>query len=143
MKKENANMEKSNMLIQGGDRKGNKIKISVEGTEEKQLSHFGGLDLHVSAVKTLIQNTNGMNFAEQDGDYMIQDKVTALYLNEIGYFIRKLSIHPEMIEEISNLDLVKNFIETIAENQEVMELVKQDNLLMKKEAEEEEAEEWI
>jgi hypothetical protein len=130
-------MEKSNFLIQYRDRKGNDMKFTVEGVDDKDLANFGGLDLHVKAVKALIHNTDGMNFAEQEGDYLINDKVIALYLNEIGHFIRQLSIHQELIKDISNLELVKNFIETLDEKDEVMELVKQDTLLMQKEEEEE------
>ncbi len=59
-------------------------------TKLHNLVHFGELDLHVKAVKTLISNTNGMDFSQDSGDYLIEQKVIALYLNEIGELIRNL-----------------------------------------------------
>jgi hypothetical protein len=58
------------------------------------------------------------------GDYLIQEKVTILYLNEIGYLLT--AIEPGYLEDLSDLDLVKNFLEIIAENPTVMDFVNQE-----------------
>jgi hypothetical protein len=129
----------SNFELQSVDNLGNEIKIKCTGVDDKELAHFGGLDLHVKTVKTLIENTNGMSFAEQEGDYAIQDKVTALYLNHIGQFIRDNSIHK--LEGISNMDLVKNFLDQWDGNVEVVAVVERENERNAKVAEEAKKEE--
>lgn len=47
-------MEKSGFQVNGVDRKGNDITIRCEGVDDKELAHFGGLDLHVKAKKCLL-----------------------------------------------------------------------------------------
>jgi hypothetical protein len=120
-------MEKSYFKVHDVDDKGNKITITCEGVDDQQLAHFGGLDLHVKAVKTLIRNTNGTDFARKAGDFFIEDKVIALYLNEIGRLIRNFSDEREWLKDYSNMELVQNFLEHWQDNSEIVELVNADN----------------
>lgn len=121
-------MEQSNFTLNGVDKNGHALKITCEGIDDKELAHSGGLDLIVKATKHMISSTNNpMDFPEKEGDYLISDKVIALYLNEIGNLIRNTSSEPEYLENISNIELVKSFIEHINENPEVAALVKKDN----------------
>ncbi|RIW27628.1 hypothetical protein D3H55_22835 [Bacillus salacetis] len=128
-------MEKSWFELNDVDRKGNDIKIKCEGIDDKELAHFGGLDLHVKAVKTLISNANGTSFPEKEGDYSIGDKVVALYLNEIGELIRNLSSERDYLDGYTNMELVENFMEHWKENQEVLSVVQRDDALIKQDNE--------
>lgn len=126
-------MEKSNFVLNSVDRKGDGLKISCEGIDDQELAHFGGLDLHVKATKTMISNTNGMSFAEKAGDYIINEKVISLYLNEVGELIRSTSDEPDYLKGISNIELVKNFLEHLDDNPELVQIIEKDNWLIKKE----------
>jgi hypothetical protein len=119
------------------DRNGNDLKIRCEGVDDKVLSHFGGLDLHVKATKEMISDSSSFSFPEKAGDYMINHKVIALYLNEIGELIRNSSIVPEYLEENSNIQLVKDFIENIKNNPNLVEIIDKDNGAIRKEKERE------
>ncbi|WP_391558954.1 hypothetical protein [Robertmurraya sp.] len=135
-------MEQSNFTINSIDRKGEPIKITCEGIDDQQLAHFGGLDLAVKAARTLIAATNNpMSFPEKEGDYYISDKVVALLLNEVGELIRNTSPEPDYIADISNIELVKDFLEHLPENREVTQVIEEDNQLIqeanKREREEE------
>ena len=124
------------------DRRGNDLFISVKGVDDRELAHFGGgLDLHVKAVKNLISNTNGTDFARDNGDFAIEGKVFALYLNEIGELMRNFSPDPDMLDGISNMDLVKNFMEHWHEDKELVVIVEKDNEEIRKEREQIEKEE--
>lgn len=127
-------MEKNYFVLNAVDRKGNDLKITGEGTDDHELAHFGGLDLHVKAAKTMINNTNGMEFAEKAGDYIISEKVIALYLNEIGELIRNTSVEPEYLKSISNIHLVKDFLEHLNDNPELLKVIENDDWLIEKEA---------
>jgi hypothetical protein len=117
------------------DRKGNEISISVKGVDDQELAPFGGLDLHIKAVRTLIANTNGTDFAKDNGDFAIEGKVFALYLNEIGELIRNLSLDKSMLKNVSNMDLVKHFMDNWHKDQELVELIEKDNEDIRKETE--------
>jgi hypothetical protein len=111
--------------VNSADHLGNPIKITCVGVDDNELAHFGGLDLHVKAVKILIQNTHGMSFAEQAGDFNITDKVIALYLNQIGQFIKDNS--SDDVENVSNMDLIKYFMDDMSKNKAVMEVIDREN----------------
>lgn len=130
-------MEKSRFELHSVDRKGNDIMIKCEGIDEHELAHFGGLDLHVKATKTLISDSqNGMSFPEKEGDYGIGSKVVALYLNEIGELIRNLSVEPEYLSDYSNTDLVKDFLENELKNPAIAKVIEKDNAEIQQEREE-------
>jgi hypothetical protein len=129
-------MELESFTLNSVDRKGNKIRIECEGVDDKELAHFGGLDLTVKAIKTMIGNIHGTDFARDNGDYAIEDKVIALILNEVGSAIRYLSLNSSMLKDYSNMDLVKNFMEHWETNKEVVEVIEKDNELMRLEEEE-------
>ncbi|PFP29424.1 hypothetical protein COJ96_11005 [Bacillus sp. AFS073361] len=117
------------------DRKGNDLSITIKGVDDNELAHFGGLDLHVKAVKNLIGNTNGTDFARDNGDFSIEGKVFALYLNEIGELMRNFSPDRQMLKDISNMDLVKNFMEHWQEDKELVAIIEKDNEEIIKETE--------
>ncbi|MBY6272484.1 MAG: hypothetical protein CW346_09765, partial [Bacillaceae bacterium] len=71
--------------------------------------------------------TNGTDFARKAGDFFIEDKVIALYLNEIGRLIRNFSDEREWLKDYSNMELVRNFLEHWQDNSEIVELVNADN----------------
>ncbi|WP_251554000.1 hypothetical protein [Neobacillus muris] len=123
------------------DRRGNDLFISVKGVDDRELAHFGGLDLHVKAVKNLISNTNGTDFSRDNGDFAIEGKVFALYLNEIGELMRNLHVDSDMLNGISNMELVKNFMEHWHEDNELVAIVEKDNEEIRKERERIEKEE--
>ncbi|MBT2727815.1 hypothetical protein J7E63_12790 [Bacillus sp. ISL-75] len=125
-------MEKSKFVLNTVDRNGHDLIISVEGVDDHQLAHFGGLDLHVKATKEMISDINGTSFPEKEGDYLITEKVIALYLNEIGELIRNSSLDPEYLEGFSNTDLVKDFLNNIEENKFILDVIEKDNELIKK-----------
>ncbi|PLS14923.1 hypothetical protein CVD28_25745 [Bacillus sp. M6-12] len=137
-------MEKDSLYLQTVDRKGNPLTISVEGVDEQELAHFGGLDLHVNATKAMISDTNGMSFPEKEGDFLIKDKVAALYLNEIGEMLRNESPEPSLLAGITNIELVKEFLnQPLAK--EVEGLIAKENDLIRKDKEarkKEEDEKW-
>ncbi|MEC1722836.1 hypothetical protein [Schinkia azotoformans] len=139
-------MEKSGFQVNGVDRRGNDITIRCEGVDDKELAHFGGLDIHVKATKMLIGDSqNGMSFPEKEGDYDIGSKVVALYLNEVGELLRNLSFDPEYLDEYSNIDLVKMFLENELKNPAIAKVIEKDNaeiLQERKEIEREEKEMW-
>ncbi|WP_416150248.1 hypothetical protein ACM26V_04475 [Salipaludibacillus sp. HK11] len=123
-------MEKNTSVINTTDRKGNDLKITVDGFDDRELAHFGGLDLHVKATKNMISNTNGMSFPEKDGDFLITDKVAVLYINEIGEMLRNNSLDPEYLEDYSNIELIKEFLNNVDENKEVLNVLEKDNRLI-------------
>jgi uncharacterized protein (UPF0303 family) len=86
--------EISNASITTVDRLGHNLTISYEGVDQQELAHYGGSDLHVTATKEMISNLNVLTFPEKDGDHLIAEKVAALYLNEIGEFLRNSSMDP-------------------------------------------------
>lgn len=139
-------MEKSGFEVHIVDRKGNDIMIKCEGIDDKELAHFGGLDLHVKAIKTLIGGSqNGMSFPEKEGDYNIGSKVVALYLNEVGELLRNLSIDSDFLTDYSNMDLVRMFLENELKNPEIVKVIEKDNaeiLQEREEIEKEEKEMW-
>lgn len=133
-----------NFFIRTVDRKGNDLEITVKGVDDRELAHFGGLDLHLKATKAMIADANTLSFPEKDGDYAIREKVAALYINEIGEFLRNTSHDPDFLNNISNMELVRDFLITI-ENPEVLQVIEKDNDLIKTEAlqlEQEEEDIW-
>jgi hypothetical protein len=124
----------------GFDRKGNEISISVKGVDDNELTKFGGLDLHIKTVKYLISDCNKIDFAKKD-DYTIEGKVFALYLNEIGELMRSVALDSVMLKSVSNMDLVKHFMNHWHEDKELVAIVEKDNAQIQKEAEEIEREE--
>ncbi|WP_342545425.1 hypothetical protein [Lysinibacillus sp. FSL K6-4013] len=135
-------MEKGWFEVHSVDRKGNDIMIKCEGVDDQELAHFGGLDLHVKATKTLISDSqNGMSFPEKEGDYNIGNKVVALYLNEVGELLRNLSIDSDYLTEYSNIDLVKMYLENELKNPEIVRVIEKDNAEIQQEREEIEQEE--
>lgn len=139
-------MEHSNFTINGVDRTGVDIKITCEGIDDQSLAHFGGLDLVLKAARQLISAThNSMSFPEKEGDYDISDKVVALLLNEVGELIRNTSIDPGHIKDTSNIELVKDFMERIHENQALFKIIEMDNNIIREaneKVQEEENEIW-
>lgn len=139
-------MEHSNFTINGVDRTGADIKITCEGIDDQSLAHFGGLDLVLKAARQLISAThNPMSFPEKEGDYDISDKVVALLLNEVGELIRNTSIDPEHFKDTTNIELVKDFMERIHENQALFKIIEMDNNIIREaneKVQEEENEIW-
>lgn len=135
-------MKHSNFTINSTDYADQPIKITCEGVDDKKLAHFGGLDLTVKAARSLIAATHHpMSFPEKEGDYSIRDKVVALLLNEVGELIRNTSINHDHLENTSNIDLVKVFLDTLNENPDVTKILKEDNELLRLAEERERAEE--
>ncbi|PKG46532.1 MULTISPECIES: hypothetical protein [unclassified Planococcus (in: firmicutes)] len=127
-------MEKSNAILKGHDRKGNMLEIEYKGVDYKELAHFGGLDLHVNTTKHLISSTlESISFAEKEGDFLIGDKVAALYLNEIGEFYRHCHSNPDAWEGMSNIEVIQYFIKEQVSVREVEAIIKNDEELMAKE----------
>ncbi|SDN62438.1 hypothetical protein [Bacillus sp. OK048] len=125
----------SKFELSAQDRIGNDILISVNGVDDNELAHFGGLDLHIKSVKTLISNTHGIDFARDNGDFAIEGKVFALYLNEIGELMRNLSPERNLLKDVSNMDLVKHFINHWSEDKELVAIIDKDNKEIRKETE--------
>lgn len=117
------------------DRFGNDLTISYSGVDQRELAHFGGLDLHVTATKEMISDSSGLSFPEKEGDFLIREKVAALYLNEIGEFLRYSSIDSDMFEGYTNIDLVKDFLKNL-DHPDVLRVIKKDDELMQKQTEE-------
>ncbi|WCF11521.1 hypothetical protein NDS46_31685 (plasmid) [Paenibacillus thiaminolyticus] len=137
-------MNQSSFLIEDTDIKGNAIKISCEGVDDKKLAHFGGLDLHVKAARTLISATySPMDFPEKEGDFNVGIKVVALLLNEIGELIRNVNLDDRT--DVSNYDLVREFLEDAEVNPVIKKMVDEDNSLNRryKERMREEEDEFI
>ncbi|NRD76600.1 hypothetical protein HPT25_03730 [Bacillus sp. BRMEA1] len=135
-------MEKGWFEVHSVDRKGNDIMIKCEGVDDRELSPFGGLDLHVKATKTLISDSQyGMSFPEKEGDYNIVNKVVALYLNEVGELLRNLSIDSDYLTGYSNIDLVKMYLENELKNPEIVRVIEKDIAEIEQEREEIEKEE--
>jgi hypothetical protein len=135
IEEETSDVGYSNFEIRDIDRKGNDLSIIIKGVDDNELAHFGGLDLHVKAVKNLIGSTNGTDFAKDNGDYAIEGKVFALYLNEIGELMRNLSMDRDMLKGVSNMDLVKHFMAHWHEDKELVEIIENDNEEIRKETE--------
>ncbi|RKJ75040.1 hypothetical protein D7X33_18380 [Butyricicoccus sp. 1XD8-22] len=134
--KMNSKQEFESTQLFGKDRNGNELEIHIKGIDQKELAHFGGLDLMVNATKYMIgASANPMVFPEKAGDYNINYKVIALYLNEIGELIRTTSSESEFLENISNIELVSNFMGFLSENKEVVALIDKDNKLLATERE--------
>lgn len=127
-------LKKSNSILHGVDRHGNSFDLSYEGTDVEELAHFGGLDLHINVVKYMISETlSPMDFPEKEGDFLIGDKVAALYLNEIGDFYRHCHSNPDAWEGFSNLQIVQYFLNEQLGSKEVMDVIEKDNKLKKEE----------
>ena len=72
---------------------------------------------------------------------LIGSKIVALYLNEIGELLRNLSLDPEYLDEYSNIDLDKMFLENELGNPVIVRVVEKDNAEIQQEREEIEKEE--
>jgi hypothetical protein len=117
------------------DRQGNDLFISIDGVDDKILTLFSGLDLQMKAVKHLIHNTVRSDFDQEKGGYPTERKLFALYLNEIGELMRNLSANSDRLEEISNMDLVKRFMDHWHEDRELIDVIEKDNEEIRKESE--------
>lgn len=125
-------MEKRWAEKYGIDRHGNPLEIKFAGVDAGELAHFGGLDLQVNAVKYLIEDTLApLDFPEKNGDFLIGDKVTALFLNEIGEFYRHCHSNSEAWEGTSNLEIVQYFLNEQLSIKEVADVVEIDNKRIK------------
>jgi hypothetical protein len=125
----------SQLEITSYDRNENHIFISIKGVDEQELAEFGGLDVQVKAVKHLIQNISRVDFSPPKDNYPTERKVFALYLNEIGELMRNLSLYQEELKDISNMELVKHFMEQWQGESELVAIIEKDNEEMRKEAE--------
>lgn len=132
-------MEESSFTIQSNDFKGNDIKITCEGINQQELTHFGGLDLYVAAARTLIESTqSAMSLPEKEGDHHINAKVIGLLINEIGDLVRYSYFNNyEGLEDMSSIELVKMFIDDIPQMPVVKSLLDKDDQLLKESDEEE------
>jgi hypothetical protein len=126
-------MKKSSYTMHHSDRKGYSLTISVHGTDDQELAHFGGLDLHVKATKYMISDNATLSFPEKDGDSLIHEKVAALYLNEVGELLRSKA-YPDRLESYSNFDLVQMFLQD-RQPLEVQRLIDADNELIRQDKE--------
>jgi hypothetical protein len=117
------------------DRQGNDLFISIDGVDDKILTLFSGLDLQMKAVKHLIHNTVRSDFDKENDGYPTERKMFALYLNEIGELMRNLSTDPHGLEEISNMDLVKHFMDHWQEERELIDVIEKDKEEIRKESE--------
>lgn len=66
-------------------------------------------------------------------------------MNEVGELLRNLSFDPEYLDEYSNIDLVKMFLEKELKNPAIAKVIEKDNaevLQERKEIEREEKEMW-
>jgi hypothetical protein len=117
------------------DRQGNDLFISIDGVDDKILALFSGLDLQMKVVKHLIHNTVRSDFDQEKGGYPTERKMFALYLNEIGELMRNVSTDSHRLEEISNMDLVKRFMDHWHEDRELIDVIKKDNEEIRKEEE--------
>lgn len=136
--------ETNEAIISTRDRRGNDLTIRYTGVNQRELAHFGGLDLHVTATKEMISEVNGLTFPEKEGDHLIREKVAALYLNEVGEFLRNSFFDTDILEGYSNIELVKNFLNEL-DHPEVLDLIHKDNELIQLEKDEikrEEDEAW-
>ncbi|MCP1161307.1 hypothetical protein [Bacillus infantis] len=124
---------KSQATIYTKDRFGDDLTIQFSGIDRQHLAHFGGLDLHVTATKALISDIDGLSFPEKEGDYLIREKVAALYLNEIGQLLRESSMDSEMLKQLTNIEIVKDFINNL--HPDVFNIIKKDNDLIRKDIE--------
>lgn len=131
-------MEKRWAEKYGIDRHGNPLEIKFTGVDAGELAHFGGLDLQVNVVKYLIGDTLApLDFAEKNGDFLIGDKVTALFLNEIGEFYRHCHSNSEAWEGSTNLEIIQYFLNEQLSIKAISNEIEKDNKLIK-EAEERE-----
>jgi hypothetical protein len=117
------------------DRQGIDLFISINGVDDKILTLFSGLDLHMKVVKHLIHNTVRSDFDHEKGGYPTERKMFALYLNEIGELMRNLSTDSHRLEDISNMDLVKHFMDHWQEDYVLIETIGKDNEEISKETE--------
>jgi hypothetical protein len=117
------------------DRNENHLFISIKGVDEHELAEFGGLDVQVKAVKHLITNISRVDFSPPKDRFPTERKIFALYLNEIGELMRNFSLDQEKLKDISNMDLVKRFLEQWQEESELVALIEKDNEEMRKEVE--------
>lgn len=126
-------MRKENFIVNSTDYDGNQIRIECEGIDDKELAHFGGLDLFVKAARKLIASTDSpMSFPEKNGDNFIKEKVVGLLLNEIGELIRSTSIDPNFLEGMTNIELINEYLHQLNNNKEVVELLRSDELKIRK-----------
>jgi hypothetical protein len=117
------------------DRQGNDLFISIDGVDDKILTLFSGLDLQMKAVKHLIHNTVRSDIDQEKGGDFAERKMFALYLNEIGELMRNLSTDSQELKEISNMDLVKHFMNHWQEDRVLIDVVEKDNEEIRKETE--------
>jgi hypothetical protein len=117
------------------DRQGNDLFIYIDGVDDKILTLFSGLDLQMKAVKHLIHNTVRSDFEQEKGGYPTERKMFALYLNEIGELMRNLSTDSQELKEISNMDLVKHFMDHWQEDRVIIDVIEKDNVEIRKESE--------
>jgi hypothetical protein len=117
------------------DRQGNDLFINIDGVDDKILTLFSGLDLQMKAVKHLIHNTVRSDFDQENEGYPTERKMFALYLNEIGELMRNLSTDPHGLEGISNMDLVKHFMDHWQEDRVIIDVIEKDNEEIRKESE--------
>jgi hypothetical protein len=125
----------SQLEITSYDRQENHIYIWVKGVDDRELAEFGGLDVQVKAVKHLISNLSRLDFHQEKGEYPIERKIYALYLNEIGKLMRNLLLDQERIKGISNMDLVKQFMAHWQEESELVAVIDKDNEEIRREDE--------
>lgn len=114
--------------------KGEGLKIIIEGVDTKEFDHFGGLNLHVKAVREIISQTDSRFAQESDPD--IDSKIIALYLNEIGEFIRSLTESFRDYDDETNIDILKEFMDYKLGEPAIQELLKKDNKGLTKRREE-------
>jgi hypothetical protein len=125
----------SQLEITSYDRNEYHLFISIKGVDEKELAEFGGLDVQVKAVKHLIQNISRLDFSPPNDNYPTERKTFALYINEIGELMRNLSLDQEKLKELSNMDLVKRFMDQWQEESEIVAIIEIDNEEIRKEVE--------
>lgn len=120
-------MERIKIETHCQDYQGNPISITCEGVDDQKIAHFGGLDLTVKAARIMIGATYGpMAFPEKNGDSLIAEKVVGMLLNEIGELIRSKSFDSDTLENYSNIDLIKGYIEDLAGNKDLQNFIESD-----------------
>jgi hypothetical protein len=89
----------------------------------------------MKAVKHLIHNTVRSDFDKEKAGYPTERKMFALYLKKIEELMRNLSTDAHRLEEISNMDLVKHFMDLWQEDRVLIETIRKDNEEISKETE--------
>lgn len=106
----------------------NQLEIQIEGVSNQEFEYQRMNEIISKAVKHLISDHCDIKLAVENGEYDTTEKLCALYLNEIGRCLRFAANEVGIDDEnISNIDVVKEFLDSCLENQEIVNLINKDN----------------